>query len=89
MIAYFVNFCNTFLKNVKGCELLRENWTGVLVGKMHNHHVTQQDIADKLGCGKPYVSMILSGQRNPKDAKQKLNDAYDEIIKEREKWQKE
>lgn len=75
-----MNFCNTFLK---GCELLKENWTGVLIGKMHNHNVTFQDLADKLGWGKPYVSMILNGRRNPPNAKEKLNQAFDELIKKR------
>ena len=53
-----------------------EKWTGVLVGKMHNNRITQQDIADELGTTKAYVSMILSGSKTPKNARQRLEEAY-------------
>lgn len=59
-------------------------WTGVLIGKMHNAHVSRKDLADKLGVGKAYITMILNGQRNPKNAKEMLTSAFDEIAKEKE-----
>lgn len=61
-----------------------EKWTGQLIGKMHNSRVTYDEIARKLGVGKSYVSMVLNGARSPKDAKQRFNTAYEEIIAERE-----
>ena len=53
-----------------------EKWTGNLVGKMHNAKITQQDIADELGTTKAYVSMILNGTKTPKNAKQRLEEAF-------------
>ncbi|MEG1275704.1 MAG: hypothetical protein RSD27_08435 [Ruthenibacterium sp.] len=46
-----------------------EKWTGDLVGKMHINRITSTELAAELGCSKQYSSMILSGARNPKDAK--------------------
>lgn len=53
-----------------------EKWTGVLVGKMHNAKITQQDIADELGTTKAYVSMILNGTKTPKNARKRLEEAF-------------
>lgn len=63
---------------------MTQKWTGTLIGKMHNANITRKDLADKLGVGKPYVTMILNGQRNPKNAKELLTTAFEEIVKERE-----
>lgn len=60
-----------------------DKWTGVLIGKMHNHDVTQQNLADELGISKGYVSQILTGYRNTPGAKEKFNDAYNRIISNR------
>ena len=53
-----------------------EKWTGNLVGRMHNAKITQQDIADELGTTKAYVSMILNGTKTPKNARQRLEEAF-------------
>ena len=60
-----------------------EKWTGRLVGKMHNERVTQEEIAAELGVGKAYVCMILNGKRNPPNARERLNDAFDAVIARR------
>ena len=62
---------------------MAQKWTGSLIGKMHNAKVTRQDLADKLGLNKSYISMILNGQRNPKNAKEQLTNAFEEIVRER------
>lgn len=59
-------------------------WTGELIGKMHNAKVSQSDLASKLGITNRYVCMVLNGKRSPKDAEQRFTAALDEIIKERE-----
>lgn len=59
---------------------MKEEWTGVLVGKMHNADVTLEDLGKELGYNKSYVSMILNGTRNPAGAKEKLEAAFDAII---------
>lgn len=61
-----------------------QKWSGNLIGRMHNANVTRQDLADKLELNKSYISMILNGQRNPKNAKEQLTNAFEEIVRERE-----
>lgn len=60
-----------------------EEWTGDLIGKMHNAGVTYDDLAAEIGCGKSYLSMVLNGKRNPKGAKEKLTAAFDRVIEKR------
>lgn len=60
-----------------------DKWTGELVGKMHNNKVTLEELGNKLGITKGYVSMVLNCQRKPPDAEQRFNAAVDEIIRER------
>ena len=60
-----------------------EKWTGNLVGKMHNARITQEDIAKELGTTKAYVSMILNGTKNPKNAKQRLEEAFQAAYKKK------
>lgn len=59
-------------------------WTGNLVGRMHNSRISNRELADKLGVSNKWVSMVLNGHRSPKDAEQRFNAALDELIKERE-----
>ena len=59
-------------------------WTGDMVGKMHNNRVTLTQLAEKLGVTKAYVCMVLNGKRAPKDAERRFTAALDELIKERE-----
>lgn len=58
-----------------------EQWTGDLVGKMHNEKIRLEDIASVLGVTKAYVSMLLNCKRKPKDAREKLEHAVEEIIR--------
>ena len=60
-----------------------EEWTGHLIGKMHNNGVNASDLAAELGVTKAYVSMILNGVRKPADAQVKLETAVDAIIARR------
>lgn len=55
-------------------------WTGVLVGKMHNKGVTYDELAEQLGVSKGYISMVLNGARKPPAARQRFNDAFNEIV---------
>jgi transcriptional regulator with XRE-family HTH domain len=63
---------------------LPEKWTGNLVGKMHNAKVTKQQLADQAGVSLAYVSMILSGSRKPKDGREKLEKAFNDIVNKKE-----
>lgn len=62
---------------------MNEKWTGVLVGKMHNAGVTYLDLAKEMSVTKSYISMILHGARKPKGIEQRMNAAFDSIIKKR------
>ena len=61
----------------------RNKWTGDLVGRMHNAGITRQELADKLGVGKAYISMILNCDRTPKNAEETLNRAFEELLAEK------
>lgn len=58
-------------------------WTGDMVGKMHNNKITLTQVAEKIGVTKAYVCMVLNGHRNPKGAEQRFMAALDELIIER------
>lgn len=60
---------------------MREQWTGELVGKMHNAEVTLEELGKEAGVGKAYVSMILNGARSPAGARERLEAAFESIVK--------
>jgi transcriptional regulator with XRE-family HTH domain len=62
-----------------------EKWTGTVVGKMHVNCITYDELAAKLGYTKAYISMILNGSRRPAGAKQKFQQALDELIQQKTK----
>lgn len=62
---------------------MKANWTGDLIGKMHVHEVSQEELAEELGCSKAYVSMILNGSRTPVDAKERLQEAFNRVLMKR------
>jgi predicted transcriptional regulator len=62
---------------------LIEEWTGQLIGKMHNNGVTTSDVAQELGVTRAYVSMILNCVRKPADAQSRLEAAVETIISRR------
>lgn len=61
-----------------------EEWTGRLIGRMHNERVTVEEIANELGITKAYVSMILNSRRNPPNARDKLEAAFARVCEKRE-----
>lgn len=44
-------------------------WTGELVGKMHNAGVTAKQLAAELGKNPKYVSGVLNGHYSPKKSR--------------------
>ena len=62
-----------------------ESWTAEIIGQMHMHGFTAKQLAEEVGWTPEYVSYILNGHRNPKDAEVKLKKALLrlEIRKER------
>lgn len=60
-----------------------EAWTGYLIGKMHNHGITYGDLGAKLGITNQYISLILNGFRNPSGIREKMENAVDDLIQEK------
>ena len=52
-----------------------EEWTGRLIGDMHNTGVSRAEVARELGVSTAYVTMVLNGIRTPKGAEEKLRAA--------------
>lgn len=60
-----------------------EKWTGRLVGRMHNERVTYDELAEEMGVGKSYVSMILNGARKPDGIRERMEAAFNAVIEKR------
>lgn len=61
-----------------------EQWTGDIVGKMHINCIAYEELAEKLGYTKTYISMVLNGHRSPKNAEQTFRKALDELIQQKQ-----
>lgn len=59
-----------------------EAWTGELIGRMHNARIRLEDVGKQLGWSKGYVSMVLNGSRNPAHARERLEQAVEELERE-------
>jgi transcriptional regulator with XRE-family HTH domain len=56
-----------------------EEWTGRLIGDMHNAGVSRAEVARELGVSTAYVTMVLNGIRTPKGAEEKLRAAFERV----------
>lgn len=57
-------------------------WTGVLIGRLHNVGITAKQLAAHMGLNDKYVSQVLNGHCEPKNAETKFNAALDELIEQ-------
>ena len=64
----------------KELKKLPKEWTGDLVGLMHNNKISIAQLAEKLGVRREYVSMVLNGHREPIGAEQKYRAAVNDLI---------
>lgn len=55
-------------------------WTGELVGRMHNAGVTAKQLASEMGKNPKYVSQVLNGHYSPKKAEAEFNEAFKRLI---------
>lgn len=60
-----------------------EPWTGRVIGRMHNYNITMQELADRMGITRAYVSLLLNSKRNPPGIREKMESTVAEMIKER------
>ncbi|MBO5726552.1 MAG: helix-turn-helix transcriptional regulator [Clostridia bacterium] len=63
---------------------MKEKWTGALIGKMHNNDIKQVELAKKIGISNAYAGMILRGERKPPNIREKMEQALNELIKEKQ-----
>ena len=55
-------------------------WTADIVGKMHIYGITAKKLAEHLNYNPKYVSVVLNGKREPKNAEQIFRKGLDELI---------
>lgn len=66
-----------------------EAWTGNLIGMMHNHSITYDDLAAEMGVTKSYISALLNGRRNPPNAQSRMETAVCAVIQKKNAKSKE
>ena len=59
-------------------------WTGKLIGEIHNAGLTIKEVARRANLHDKYVSQVLNADREAPSAEAKLRQALDELLKERE-----
>ena len=63
---------------------MNKDWTGDLVGLMHNHRITNKKLAAHMGLTNRYISMVLNGHRQPPGAEDRFRRALDELISQQD-----
>lgn len=63
--------------------MFTKNWTGDLVGLMHDNKVSKIDLSEELGVSREYVSMVLNGHRDPAGAKERFFSAFESILEKK------
>lgn len=59
-------------------------WTGRIVGELHNNRITLKELAKEVGWHDKYLSQVINSDNPPKDSEQKLTDAMNRLIKQKE-----
>lgn len=62
-----------------------ETWTGNLIGRMHNKGITYDDLAEEMGVGKAYISMILNGKRKPPNIRERMESEFQSVVSKKAK----
>ena len=55
-------------------------WTGRIVGELHNNRITLKELAKEVGWHDKYLSQVINAEQPPKGAEQKLTDAVKRLI---------
>lgn len=59
-------------------------WTANLLGEMHLAGVTAKQLAAEAGWHEKYLSAVLNGHREPKNAEQTLRAALDRLTEKKD-----
>lgn len=60
-------------------------WTADVIGKMHLSGITAKRLAVEVGWNEKYLSVVLNGHREPKNAEATLRAALDRLASAKEK----
>lgn len=55
-------------------------WTAEIIGKMHLYGITAKQLAQKIGWHDKYLSAVLNGRREPRNAETVCEQALTELI---------
>ena len=55
-------------------------WTGEIIGQLHLNGITAKRLAKAVGWSDKYLSLVLNGHREPKNAEAKVRTALDSIL---------
>lgn len=55
-------------------------WTGRIVGELHNNKLTLKELAKEVNWNDKYLSQVINSENPPKGAEQKLTDAMNRLI---------
>ena len=58
-------------------------WTGRIVGELHNNKLTLKELAKEVGWNDKYLSQVINSENPPKGAEQKLTEAMNRLIEKR------
>lgn len=59
-------------------------WTGRIVGELHNNRITLKELAKEVGWHDKYLSQVINAENPPKGSEQKLTDAMRRLIDSKE-----
>lgn len=59
-------------------------WTGRIVGELHNNRITLKELAKEVGWHDKYLSQVINAENPPKNAEQKLTEAMNRLIEKKE-----
>lgn len=62
-----------------------KKWTGEIVKLLHNNELSQNELAAEIGWTIEYVSLILNGKRDPKNAQEKMQKALNALIERKKR----
>lgn len=60
-------------------------WTANIVGQMHFHKITARELAKEAGMNAKYLSVVLNGHKEPKNAEERLQTALNSILDKRKR----
>ena len=58
-------------------------WTGRIVGELHNHRIFSKDLAKELGWHEKYLSQVMNAENPPKTAEEKVTAALNRLIEKK------